>query len=299
MKILISGASGLVGTALAQALRARGHEPVPLVRPPAPAPPGQVRWNPETGELDLAAAAGAGAVVNLAGASIAAGRWTEARKRLLWSSRVDATQSLIAALSRLSPPPAVFISASAVGYYGDRGDELLTEASAPGKDFLAQLAQNWEAAAQQAAQHGMRTVILRFGMVLAPHGGALARMLPPFRFGLGGPLGSGRQWVSWIALEDAVGIITQALEHAEWGGVYNAVAPEPVRNRDFARALGHVLGRPAALPVPAVALRLLFGELADALLLASQRVIPQRLQAVGYQYAYNDLTMALAAMLKR
>jgi len=237
--------------------------------------------------------------VNLAGASIAAGRWTEARKRLLWSSRVDATQSLIAALSRLSPPPAVFISASAVGYYGDRGDELLTEASAPGKDFLAQLAQNWEAAAQQAAQHGMRTVILRFGMVLAPHGGALARMLPPFRFGLGGPLGSGRQWVSWIALEDAVGIITQALEHAEWGGVYNAVAPEPVRNRDFARALGHVLGRPAALPVPAVALRLLFGELADALLLASQRVIPQRLQAVGYQYAYNDLTMALAAMLKR
>ncbi len=299
MKVLISGASGLIGTALTSALRARGHEPVPLVRPPSTAGPGQVRWNPETGELDLAGAAGASAVVNLAGASIAAGRWTEARKRLLWSSRVDATRSLIAALSRLSPPPAVFISASAVGYYGDRGEEVLTEASAPGDDFLARLAQNWEAAAQQAAQHGMRTVILRFGMVLAPHGGALARMLPPFRLGLGGPLGSGRQWMSWIALEDAVGIITQALEHSNWQGAYNAVAPEPVRNRDFTRTLGRALHRPAVFPVPAFALRLLFGELADALLLASQRVVPERLKAAGYQYAYNDLAMALAAMLKR
>ncbi len=299
MKVLISGASGLIGTALTSALRARGHEPVPLVRPPSTAGPGQVRWNPETGELDLAGAAGASAVVNLAGASIAAGRWTEARKRLLWSSRVDATRSLIAALSRLSPPPAVFISASAVGYYGDRGEEVLTEASAPGDDFLARLAQNWEAAAQQAAQHGMRTVILRFGMVLAPHGGALARMLPPFRLGLGGPLGSGRQWMSWIALEDALGIIAWALEHSNWQGVYNAVAPEPVRNRDFTRTLGRTLHRPAVFPVPAFALRLLFGELADALLLASQRVVPERLKAAGYQYAYNDLAMALAAMLKR
>lgn len=299
MKVLLTGASGLVGTALQSALRAAGHEPVALVRPPRAPQAGEIRWDPQTGELDAGGAAGASAVVNLAGASIAAGRWTAARKQLLYDSRVQTTRALVAALAQLTPPPAVLVSASAIGYYGDRGEEILTESSSPGRDFLAQLACDWEAAALAAERYRIRVVICRFGMILSASGGALARMLPAFRLGLGGPLGNGHQWMSWISLDDVVQVIRRALENPSWQGVYNVVAPEPVRNRDFARTLGNVLHRPAILPVPAIALRLLFGEMAESVLLASQRVLAERLRQAGYQYSQNELAAALHSLLNR
>jgi uncharacterized protein (TIGR01777 family) len=298
MRVVISGASGLVGTALLRALRAEGVQASSLARPSKPLSEGDVRWDPRTGEVDLAALEGADAVVHLAGASIASGRWTEARKQLLRTSRVDATRNLVSALARMERKPSVLISASAVGYYGNRGDEVLTEASPPGDDFLARLAVDWEAEAARAEQHGIRVVLLRFGVILAREGGALERMLLPFRLGLGGRLGSGRQWMSWIALADAVRLIQHALSNAELRGPVNAVAPNPVTNAEFTKTLGRVLRRPVIFPVPAFALRLLLGELADALLLSSQRVLPQRLLERNYRFLHAELDDALAKILQ-
>ena len=297
MRILISGASGLVGTALDYSLASAGHSVARLSRSSAPARAGDVRWNPISGELDSAAAEGADAVVHLAGASIGDERWTEKRKTQLWSSRVDATRGLVAALANLKRKPRVFIAASAIGYYGSRGDEILTESSAPGSDFLANLVREWEAAEQDAERASMRLVILRFGMILSKNGGALARMLVPFRLGVGGRLGSGRQWMSWMTLDDVVALIQYALAHEELSGIVNAVAPAPVRNSEFTATLARALNRPAIFPAPRFALRLALGEMADALLLASQRVLPVRLSSAGYSFQHATLAEGLRAAL--
>ncbi len=308
MKVLVSGSSGLVGTALVEALGRDAHTVARLVRPEGAARkaapgPGQaateVRWDPLSGELDAAAAEGADAVVHLAGASIAERRWSETRKRLLRTSRVDATRHLVSALAKLARPPQVFVSASAVGYYGNRGDEELTEQSGPGNDFLAGLARDWEAEAARAEQFGARTAMLRFGVILSLRGGALPRMLTPFRLGLGGRLGSGKQWMSWVTLNEIVEIIRYALLNAQVRGPVNAVAPRPVRNAEFTATLGKVLRRPTIFPAPAVALRLALGEMADGALLASQRVSPRKLQQLGYSFQQPELGSALSALLRR
>jgi hypothetical protein len=302
MKILVTGSSGLVGSALASALSRSGHTVCRLLRPDSVAGPRTeslgipLRWNPATGELE-GAAAGAEAVVNLAGESIAAGRWNAERKARLRSSRVAGTRNLVTAVGRLDPRPKVFVSASAIGYYGDRGEEELTEESAAGNDFLAGLAKEWEAEAARAEDFGMRSVQLRFGVILARHGGALARMLLPFRLGLGGRLGSGRQWMSWLTLAETVSIVRCALENPEARGPINAVSSQPVRNSEFTAALARTLSRPAIVPAPAFALRVALGEMADALLLSSQRVLPQRLTELGYRFLHPDLPSALFAAL--
>lgn len=302
MKILITGSSGLVGSALVNSLQRGGNTVGRLLRPQSSvqATDGAhvvaMRWNPETGELD-SAAAGADAVVNLAGVSVASGRWTEERKKQVCSSRVETTRKLISALAKVKPIPQILLSASAIGYYGDRDDEELTDTSAPGRGFLSDLCQDWEAAAGGAEALGMRVACLRFGTVLAQHGGALERMLLPFKLGAGGRLGSGNQWMSWISLADAVGIIRHLLESTLARGSINTVSPDPVRNREFTEALAGTLHRPAILPAPAFALRLAFGEMADALLLSSQRVVPQKLQTLGYTFQHPDLRGALAAAL--
>lgn len=297
MRVLVTGASGLVGTALAADLRAAGATVSRFVRPGAPAAAGDVAWNPETGEMNLAAAEGADAVVNLAGASIGGGRWTAKRKALLRSSRVDLTERLVAGLGRLKKPPMILVSASAIGYYGDRGEESLTEASPGSQDFLAAITRDWEAAATRAGQFGMRTVIARFGIVLAKNGGALPQMLTPFKMCVGGRIGSGKQWMSWVALDDVVGAIRFAIEDASMRGPVNVVAPNPARNADFTRVLARVLRRPAIFPAPAFALRLMLGEMADALLLSSQRVVPQKLSERGFRFQYAELEAALRRAL--
>lgn len=303
MRILISGATGLVGSATAGALRGAGHTVDRLARPESPPRPRSegrpIQWNPASGELDRAAANGADAVIHLAGASIAGSRWNERFKQELRSSRVDATRNLVTNLLQLEQRPRVLISASAVGYYGNRGDETLTEESAPGDDFLAKLSQAWEKEAMRAADFGMRTVILRFGVVLAPHGGALERMLLPFQLGLGGRLGSGKQWMPWLTLPEAVSIIRFALENESLRGPMNATAPNPVTNAEFSKTLGKVLSRPVIFPVPAFALRLVAGEMADALLLSSARAIPWNLQERGYKFQHATLEEGLRVVLAR
>jgi uncharacterized protein (TIGR01777 family) len=298
MRVLISGATGLVGEGLSAGLRRDGHEVARLVRPGGEMRVGDVRWDPRGGSFDAAAAEGADAVVNLAGASIADGRWNESRKQILRSSRVEATLHLVAALAKLKQPPKTLVSASATGYYGDRGEELLTEESLPGTDFLSQLARDWEAAAARAEQSQIRTVILRFGVILAAHGGALAKMLTPFKLGAGGKIGTGKQWMSWLTLGEAVGLVRYALDTASLHGAVNAVSPTPVRNVEFTRALGQAVHRPTIFPMPAFVARAAFGEMADALLLSSQRAIPRRLQEAGYPFRAPELDGALQEVLK-
>lgn len=295
MRIAITGGSGFVGTAVTADLEAAGHTVVRLVRHDAPYP-GCARWNPATGQIDHTALGQVDAVVHLAGENVAAGRWTAARRRAIADSRGPATERLCRALAGLPIPPRVLISASATGIYGDRGDEPLDEDSAPGRGFLADVARAWEAGTQPLAAAGTRVVNLRIGMVLDPRGGALPRMLLPFRLGFGGRLGSGRQWVGWITLHDLVAAIRSALTIASLRGPVLAVAPEPVTNREFTAALGRALRRPTFLPVPAVALRALFGAMATELLLASQRTRPSRLLAAGFAFAQPQLGPALQAM---
>jgi len=300
--VAVTGASGLVGSALVTGLTSAGHRVVRVVRGAGAASvAGQrlARWDPESGALEPSALAGADAVVHLAGESVAGGRWTEAKKRRIRSSRVDVTRRLAEALPRLERPPRLLVSASAVGYYGDRGSEILREDSAPGPGFLAEVCREWEAATDPAARAGIRVVRLRIGMVLSRRGGALGAMLTPFRLGAGGPVGSGVQWVSWIAIDDLVGAILHALATESLAGPVNAVAPEPVTNRELARTLGRVLRRPALLPLPAVAARLLFGQMADELLLASARVEPARLRASGFTFRHARLEDALRHELGR
>jgi uncharacterized protein (TIGR01777 family) len=299
MKVLISGGSGLVGTALTQALRAEGHTVAHLVRPGGDASPGDVRWDPASSFVNLDAMTGTDAVVNLNGASIGGGRWSPPRKKLLRSSRIDSTRVLEDALSRMKQKPRVFVSASAVGYYGDRGDEILTESSSSGSDFLSALARDWEAEAIRAQSLGIRTVITRFGIILSAKGGALPRMLTPFKLGAGGRLGGGKQWMSWVALEDVVGALRAAITSDQLSGPVNLVAPNPVRNSEFTQVLASVLHRPAIFPVPAFALRLALGEMADALLLSSQRVEPERLSANRYAFQFENLEPALHAILAK
>lgn len=301
MKILVTGSSGLVGTALVSALARGGHTVCRLVRPQSPGGEGAkegfvVAWNPATGELG-GAGVGADAVVNLAGASIADGRWTTQRKELLRSSRIETTRALVGALAKMNTRPSVLVSASAIGYYGDRGDETLTEESNPGADFLAGLAQEWEAEALKAEALGIRVVLARFGIILAHEGGALPKMMPPFKIGVGGKLGSGQQWMSWVTLEDVVGILRFAIENAPVRGAINIVSPQPLQNAEFTYVLAKAMHRPALFPAPAFALRLALGEMADALLLSSQRVAPQVLEKLGYQFLHSDLSAALRSLV--
>ena len=303
MHILVSGSTGLMGTSVIPALKAQGHTIARLLRPSSRLAPlgaagdSAVEWDPASGRFDSAAAEGADALVHLAGASIAGGRWTRSRKTILRTSRIDATRHLVAALAGLHRPPRVVVAASAIGFYGNRGEELLTETSKPGDDFLATLCHDWEAESARATQFGARTVMLRFGIILAKHGGALPRMALPFRFGAGGPVGSGRQWMSWLSLDDAVGVVGFALSNAALAGPVNAVSANPARNADFARAISKVLHRPAFIPAPAFALRLVLGELADGLLLSSQRVVPTSLERAGYEFRYAELGGSLAHVL--
>ncbi len=290
--IAVSGASGLVGSSLADFLEAGGQRVLRLTRGAAPGP-GAVRWDPAAGVIDAEALAGVDAVVHLAGESVAGGRWTRARKEAIRGSRLEGTRLLAETLARLERPPAVLVQASAIGYYGDRGEEPLDESSAAGSGFLAETCREWEAASLAAEQAGVRVVRLRIGVVLAARGGALAKMLLPFRLGLGGRLGSGKQLMSWIALDDLVGIVQHAIFDPSLSGAVNATAPTAARNVEFTRVLGAVLRRPAALPVPAFALRLLFGEMGRELLLAGALVRPARLERAGFRFLHADLESAL------
>jgi hypothetical protein len=305
MRILISGSTGFLGTALIGALAGEGHAVARLVRPGtarrnAAGDRAQiVAWDPAGNQFDAAAAEGADALLHLAGASIADGRWNAARKDLLRTSRIDATRHLIGALAKLQRPPRVIVAASAIGFYGDRGDEALTETSAPGNDFLAGLCREWEAEAARGADFGARVVSLRFGIILAAHGGALPRMALPFKLGAGGRLGNGLQWMSWLTLPEVVHIVQFALATPQLTGPVNAVTPNPVRNAEFTRVLARTLHRPAIFPAPAFALRLALGEMADALLLASQNVMPSRLADAGYHFLRTDLAEALADAFRK
>lgn len=294
MKILISGSSGLVGTHLIDQLRAAGHEPVSLVRNRERA---GVYWDPRTYALDDPAVLETfDAVIHLAGESIV-GRWTAAKKDRIRSSRIDSTTVLARAMAGCASPPSVFIVASAIGYYGDTGDRAVDEDAPLGIGFLAEVCRDWEAAADPARGVGIRVVHMRFGMLLSPRGGALKTMLPPFRAGLGGRVGTGTQSMSWASLDDAVGAILHALNHADLSGPVNVVSPQPCTNLEFTKALGQALNRLTVFPVPAFLVRLLFGEMGDALLLASQRVMPNRLLKTGYSFQDANLGHALARLL--
>ncbi|MGD9720923.1 MAG: TIGR01777 family oxidoreductase [Pirellulales bacterium] len=298
MKIFISGATGLIGATLSADLAAAGHDVYRLVRKRADAVGGNVYWNPAAGELDASALAGADAIVNLAGESIAAGRWNEARKRAIHDSRTAATRTIAAVLAQPNGHPQVLINASATGYYGDRGDEWLDETSAAGSgDFLSGVCRDWEAAAEPARRAGARVVFTRFGVVLSGAGGALRQMLLPFRLGVGGVIGSGRQYLSWVSLDDVVDAIIECLSNDSLSGPVNVVAPNPVTNREFTKTLGRVLRRPTILPMPAFAARLALGQMADELLLASQRVRPAKLLAAGYDFKFPTLEAALTRAL--
>ena len=299
MRILISGSSGLVGSALAQSLKRQGHEVLRLVRATPKDNASEVFWNPEEGTLEPENLEGLDGVVHLAGESIAEGRWTDEKKRRIRESRLKGTTLLSVTLAKLKRKPEVLVAASAVGFYGSRGGEILDEQSASGADFLAEVCREWELSTQAAAQAGVRVVNLRFGVILSGEGGALPKMLFPFRMGVGGKLGSGEQYLSWIALDDAVGAIEHALHTTRLRGAVNAVAPEAVTNREFTKTLGRVLSRPTIFPVPAFAARLLFGEMADATLLASQRVEPARLKESGFAFRYPELEGALRHVLNR
>src|SRR3990170_1980899 len=294
MRIAVSGSTGLVGSEVVASLSAVGHEVVRLVRrAPAPAEKA-VRWDPEKGEIDAAGLEGLDAVVHLAGENIASGRWNDARKAVLRDSRVNGTRLLCEALAGLARPPKTLVCASAIGIYGDRGEDALTEESLPAAGFLPGVCREWEAASGPAARKGIRVVALRIGMVLSPKGGALSRMLPLFRAGLGGVIGSGRQYVSWVALDELPLILLHALQCGDLSGPVNAVAPRPVTNREFTQALGKALSRPTPLPVPAFALRLAVGrEMADALLLSSARVVPKRLLDTSYAFRSPELETTL------
>jgi uncharacterized protein (TIGR01777 family) len=296
MRILISGASGLLGSALTYALKAGGHEPIALVRHESRAD--EVQWDPEQ-PLDPAKLAGCDGVVHLAGKNIA-GRWTEQFKREVLESRVHGTRTLATAAAesfRRTGQPRAFVSASGAGYYGNRGDELLTEQSSVGTGFLAEVSRQWEAATGPASDAGVRVVCLRIGVVLARDGGALKPLLLPFKLGLGGRIGSGKQYWSWVALDDVIGAMMFALENESLRGPVNAVAPAPVRNEEFVRVLGKVLHRPTIFPLPEFAVRGLLGEMGQELLLTSARVSPQKLQQAGYRFRYDELGAALRAIL--
>lgn len=293
----VSGSNGFVGSFLGATLSGAGLRVVGMLRPPSQPGTDSLMWDPETGRVEGGALGELDAVVHLAGENLASRRWTDGRKRSIRASRVDATRRLCRFLAGLQRPPAVLVSASAVGYYGDRGSETVDEDSPPGEGFLASVCREWEAATEPARGAGIRVANLRLGMVLGPKGGALAQMLPAFRLGLGGPLGSGRQFVSWVSLEDVAGAVQHVLKSEELSGPVNVVAPAAVPQREFARCLGKALSRPSFLPVPSFVLRLLFGEMARELLLSGARVHPARLLASGYRFRHPELEGAFRSLL--
>lgn len=291
MKVLIAGASGLVGSALIPALEAEGAEVTRLVRTSAGA--GEIEWHPNNDQLDPARLEGFDAIINLSGENIAAGRWTDDQKRKIRDSRINGTHLLSEAIVKLSNRPGVFVCASATGIYGDRGDEILDETSDSGGGFLAGVCREWEMATGPAVQAGVRTVNLRFGPILAREGGMLAKLLTPFKMGMGGKVGSGKQYISWISIDDAVAAVQLALRDESVRGPLNIVSPNPVTNEVFTKTLGHVLSRPTALAIPAFAAKLAFGEMADEMLLTSQRVMPKKLTEAGYEFQQPELEGAL------
>ena len=297
MKILMSGSHGLVGKALLRLLTNDGHEVVRLVRRERSFATLEVEWHPNQGRIESEHLEGFDVVVHLAGENIASGRWTSEKKRAIRESRVKGTALLSESLAHLSRPPSVFLSASAIGYYGDRGNELLTEKSAPGDDFLPSVCIEWEKATKPAREKGIRIVNTRFGIILDPSEGALAKMLPPFKMGIGGKIGDGRQWMSWIALDDVVSGLKFLIADTSTHGPVNFVSPNPVTNAEFTKALGRALSRPTFFPVPAFAARLAFGEMADALLLSSQKVEPGVLQDKGFLFSWPTLEPALKHLL--
>jgi len=291
-RIVVTGATGLIGSALVPTLTTRGYDVRRVTRSAHIARAGDIKWAPDNGTLDPAALEGSFAVIHLAGEGVAA-RWTPDRRRRIRESRLNGTRLLAETLAKLRSRPQLLISMSAVGYYGDRGDELLTEESSGGGDFLAEVGREWESAASPARDAGIRVVHPRMGIVLSRRGGALGKMLPFFRFGLGGRMGSGRQWMSWIAMTDVVEAMLHVIATPTLSGPVNFVAPNPVRNTEFAKTLGEVLHRPAVMPAPAFALKLIFGEMARGTILASQRVQPQRLVASGFRFPHEHLDDAL------
>jgi len=297
MRIAVTGSTGLVGSALVEALKTNGDAVSRIMREQRKLGPDDVFWNPDTAYVDTPKLDGADAIVHLAGATISE-RWTPEQKRYIHSSRLRGTQLIAEAARAMMRPPQVLVSASAVGWYGDRGEEILHEGSQPGKGFLAEVCRDWEAATEVASRAGIRVVHVRLGIVLSRKGGALSKMLFPFQMGIGGKLGSGKQYMSWIALEDAVGAFRYALETPSIKGAVNAVAPNAATNLQFTKALGRVLGRPTIAPLPAFMVKVIFGEMGESLLLASQRVEPARLLAEGYQFLYPQLESALRRALE-
>jgi uncharacterized protein len=297
-RILLSGASGMLGSAIGQALRRQGATILRLVRSEA-RDPGELHWNPAAGKIEAGRLEGICAAVHLSGASVVSRRWTASYKREMTESRVETTRFLSETLAKLEQPPPVLVTASAIGFYGDRGDEILDEDSASGSGFFPELCAAWEAATHPAEDAGIRVVHLRFGMVLSRDGGAMARLAPLFRLGLGGLLGSGRQWMSWVSETDAVSAVLLALRNADISGPVNVVAPEPATNAAFTRELGLAVHRPALLPAPAFALRIVFGEMADEALLASTHAVPKRLAQAGFAFAHPTLPEAFAASLRK
>ena len=299
MNTLVSGSTGLVGSALVEALTSKDHRVVRLTRSESAQGEPAVQWDPASGTLEPSAFDGIDAVVHLAGESIAEGRWTDAKKARIRDSRVEGTQLLCRTLASLQTRPRALVCASAIGFYGDRGDERLTEESPPGAGFLPDVCRQWEDATAPARDAGVRVVNLRIGIVLSPRGGALGKMLPPFKMGVGGVLGDGRQFMSWITRGDLVAVIEHALKTEALSGPLNAVSPQPVTNRQFTKTLGSVLGRPTVFPMPAFAARLVFGEMADALLLSSTRVVPAKLNESEFPFQHTDLESALRDLLAK
>lgn len=296
MRILICGASGLIGKALTKTLEAKGCELL-LAGRKEPQDERQTKWTIEDGFAEPERLEGLDAVIHLAGESVSALRWTDEKKAAIRSSRVDGTRSVVDALAKLKSRPKVLISGSAVGFYGDRDDEILTESSTAGDNFLAQTCREWEAESRRAEDAGIRTVLLRTGIVLSKDGGALATMLLPFKMGVGGVIGDGKQWMSWISLDDEIRAIEFVLEHEEVRGAVNLVSPNPVTNQQFTAALGEVLYRPTFIPLPEFAVSMLLGEMGDELLLSSTRVVPARLEQLGFEWQFPDLKPALEHVL--
>jgi len=297
MRILITGANGLIGTALQRSFDEIGHELLLASRKEAKDSQ-HIQWDVEKGFSEPERLEGIDAVVHLAGESVFGLSWSDAKKKAIRDSRVDGTRSVVEAISKLKARPNVLVAASAIGFYGDRGDEEMTESSAAGDTFLAEVSKEWESEARRAEDAGIRTVLLRTGIILSKDGGALGTMLLPFKLGIGGVVGSGKQWMSWISIDDHIRVINYAIEYENVRGAVNSVSPNPVTNGEFTKTLGEVLYRPTILPLPSFAVNMVFGEMGDALLLASTRVVPKRLEDAGFEFKYPELKTAIEHAVK-